>query len=97
MPNGFGGVMGGVAAVFFAYIGFDAVSTLAEETPNPRHDLPKGMINSLIICTAAYIILSLVLTGMVSYRQLGVSNHPGKYEGKNYVGDRKSTRLNSSH
>ncbi len=74
MPNGFGGVMGGVAAVFFAYIGFDAVSTLAEETPNPRHDLPKGMINSLIICTAAYIILSLVLTGMVSYRQLGVSD-----------------------
>jgi APA family basic amino acid/polyamine antiporter len=74
MPNGFGGVMGGVAAVFFAYIGFDAVSTLAEETPNPQRDLPKGMINSLIVCTIAYIILSLVLTGMVSYKQLGVSD-----------------------
>lgn len=74
MPNGFSGVMGGVAAVFFAYIGFDAVSTLAEETPNPTHDLPKGMIYSLVICTIAYIILSLVLTGMVSYQQLGVSD-----------------------
>ena len=74
MPNGFGGVMNGVAAVFFAYIGFDAVSTLAEETPNPQRDLPKGMIYSLIICTVVYIILSLVLTAMVSYKQLGVSD-----------------------
>ena len=74
MPNGFSGVMGGVAAVFFAFIGFDAVSTLAEETPNPRRDLPKGMIYSLIICTSAYIVLSLVLTGMASYTQLGVSD-----------------------
>lgn len=68
------GVMAGAAAVFFAFIGFDAVSTLAEESPNPQRDLPKGMINSLIICTAAYIILSLVLTGMASYTQLGVSD-----------------------
>jgi amino acid transporter len=74
MPNGFSGVMGGVAAVFFAFIGFDAVSTLAEETPNPQRDLPKGMMYSLLICTAAYIILSLVLTGMASYTQLGVSD-----------------------
>ena len=74
MPNGFGGVMSGAAAVFFAYIGFDAVSTLAEETRDPQRNLPKGMINSLIICTIVYIILSLVLTGMVSYKQLGVSD-----------------------
>lgn len=74
MPNGFGGVMKGVAAVFFAYIGFDAVSTLAEESENPQTDLPRGMINSLVICTVIYIILSFVLTGMVSYNKLGVSD-----------------------
>ncbi len=74
MPNGFGGVMSGASAVFFAYIGFDAVSTLAEECKNPQRDLPKGMINSLVICTVLYIILSLVLTGMVSYKFLGVSD-----------------------
>lgn len=74
MPNGFGGVMAGVSAVFFAYIGFDAVSTLAEESKNPQRDLPKGMIYSLVICTVIYIILALVLTGMVSYKLLGVSD-----------------------
>lgn len=74
MPNGFGGVMSGVSAVFFAYIGFDAVSTLAEESKNPQRDLPRGMIYSLIVCTIAYIVLALVLTGMVSYTLLGVSD-----------------------
>lgn len=74
MPNGFNGVMGGVSAVFFAYIGFDAVSTLAEESKNPQRDLPKGMIYSLIICTVLYIILALTLTGMVPYKLLGVSD-----------------------
>ncbi len=74
MPNGFSGVMGGVSAVFFAYIGFDAVSTLAEESKNPQRDLPRGMIYSLVICTVLYIILALVLTGMVSYQLLGVSD-----------------------
>lgn len=74
MPNGFGGVMAGVSAVFFAYIGFDAVSTLAEEAKNPQRDLPRGMIYSLVICTIVYIILALVLTGMVSYTLLGVSD-----------------------
>ncbi len=74
MPNGFGGVMGGVSAVFFAYIGFDAVSTLAEESKNPQRDLPKGMIYSLVICTVLYIILAFVLTGMVPYNLLGVSD-----------------------
>jgi len=74
MPNGFGGVMGGVSAVFFAYIGFDAVSTLAEESKNPQRDLPKGMIYSLVICTVLYIILALILTGMVPYDKLGVTD-----------------------
>lgn len=74
MPNGFGGVMAGVSAVFFAYIGFDAVSTLAEECKDPQRDLPRGMIYSLIVCTIVYILLALVLTGMVSYTLLGVSD-----------------------
>ena len=74
MPNGFTGVMGGVSSVFFAYIGFDAVSTLAEESKNPQRDLPRGMIYSLIICTVIYIIMALVLTGMASYQLLGVND-----------------------
>lgn len=74
MPNGFGGVMAGVSAVFFAYIGFDAVSTLAEESKNPQRDLPKGMIYSLVICTIVFVVLALVITGMVSYELLGVSD-----------------------
>jgi basic amino acid/polyamine antiporter, APA family len=68
MPNGFGGVMAAVSGVFFAYIGFDAVSVLAEESKNPQRDLPKGMILSLVICTIIYILLTLVLTGTVNYR-----------------------------
>ncbi|MBK7433890.1 MAG: amino acid permease [Chitinophagaceae bacterium] len=68
MPNGFGGVMMAVSSVFFAYIGFDAVSVLAEESKNPQRDLPRGMILSLIICTVIYILLTLVLTGAVNYR-----------------------------
>ncbi len=74
MPNHFSGVMAGVSGVFFAYIGFDAVSTLAEESKNPQRDLPRGMIYSLIICTVIFIILALVLTGMVSYSVLNVSD-----------------------
>ncbi len=68
MPNGFTGVMAAVSGVFFAYIGFDAVSVLAEESKNPQRDLPKGMIYSLVICTVVYILLSMVLTGAVNYR-----------------------------
>ncbi len=68
MPNGFRGVMAAVSGVFFAYIGFDAVSVLAEESKNPQRDLPRGMILSLIICTIIYILLTLVLTGTVNYR-----------------------------
>jgi amino acid transporter len=74
MPNKFSGVMAGVSGVFFAYIGFDAVSTLAEECKNPQRDLPRGMIYSLVICTVVFIILALVLTGMVSYTALNVSD-----------------------
>ncbi len=69
MPNGFSGVMAAVSGVFFAYIGFDAVSVLAEEAKNPQRDLPRGMILSLIICTIVYILLTLVLTGAVNYRK----------------------------
>jgi APA family basic amino acid/polyamine antiporter len=69
MPNGFGGVMAAVAGVFFAYIGFDAVSVLAEESKNPQRDLPKGMIYSLVICTVIYILLTLVLTGAANYKK----------------------------
>jgi amino acid transporter len=68
MPNGFSGVMAAVSGVFFAYIGFDAVSVLAEESKNPQRDLPKGMILSLAICTIVYILLALVLSGAVNYR-----------------------------
>ncbi len=73
-PNGVEGVMKGVAAVFFAYIGFDALSTTAEECKNPQRDLPIAMILSLIICTILYIALALVLTGMVSYTKLNVGD-----------------------
>jgi amino acid transporter len=72
MPNGFEGVLRGVSAVFYAYIGFDAISTTAEECKRPQHDLPRGMINSLVICTVLYILIALVLTGMVSYKELNV-------------------------
>ena len=74
LPNGFGGMMKGVSAVFFAYIGFDAISTTAEECENPQRDLPRGMIYSLIICTILYILIAIVLTGMVSYKQLQVGD-----------------------
>jgi amino acid transporter len=76
MPNGFGGVMAAVSGVFFAYIGFDAVSVLAEESRNPQKDLPKGMIWSLIICTIVYILLALVLTGTVLYSKFANVGDP---------------------
>lgn len=74
MPNGFKGVLAGVSAVFYAYIGFDAISTTAEECKNPQRDLPRGMIYSLLICTVLYILIALVLTGMVNYSQLKVDD-----------------------
>ncbi len=74
LPNGFSGMMKGVSGVFFAYIGFDAISTTAEECKNPQRDLPRGMIYSLVICTVLYILVALVLTGMVNYKELGVAD-----------------------
>ena len=74
MPNGFKGVLAGVSAVFYAYIGFDAISTTAEECKNPQRDMPKGMIYSLLICTVLYILIALVLTGMVNYSELKVDD-----------------------
>lgn len=67
MPYGWSGVFKGAAIIFFAYIGFDAVSTAAEEVKNPQRDLPIGIITSLIVCTILYIVVSAILTGMVPY------------------------------
>ena len=69
-PNGFAGISAGAAIVFFAYIGFDAVSTVAEETRNPRKNLPIGIIASLIICTLFYAVVACVFTGLISYPEL---------------------------
>jgi len=67
LPNGVTGVLKGVSSVFFAYIGFDAISTTAEECANPKRDLPRGMIYSLLICTVIYVVTTLVITGLVPY------------------------------
>ncbi len=74
LPNGITGVLSGVSAVFFAYIGFDAISTTAEECKNPERDLPKSIMYSIIICTILYLLIALVLTGMVKYDQLAVGD-----------------------
>lgn len=74
LPNGMSGVLAGTAAVFFSYIGFDAISTTAEECKQPQKDLPKAMFNSLIVCTIIYILIALVLTGMVSYKELNLGD-----------------------
>jgi basic amino acid/polyamine antiporter, APA family len=71
---GFNGIVTGAASVFFAYIGFDAVSTAAQEARNPRRDMPVGILGSLVFCTLLYIAVSLVLTGMVSYHRLDVAD-----------------------
>jgi amino acid transporter len=73
-PNGISGVLKGVSAVFFAYIGFDAISTTAEECKNPQRDLPRAMMWAIIICTALYMAIALVLTGIVSYKTLAVGD-----------------------
>ncbi|MCX6284247.1 MAG: amino acid permease [Bacteroidetes bacterium] len=89
-PHGLTGVLKGVSGVFFAYIGFDAISTTAEECRNTRRDLPRAIIYSLIITTILYVLISLVLTGMVNYSELGVGDplayvferiHMGKFAG----------------
>jgi len=73
-PNGFTGIHQGAAIVFFAYIGFDAISTAAEETRNPQRNLPIGILGGLAICTVIYVIVGAVLTGMVPYRELAVAD-----------------------
>ena len=73
-PNGFSGIHQGAAIVFFAYIGFDAISTAAEETRDPQRNLPIGILGGLAICTLIYVIIGAVLTGMVPYTQLGVAD-----------------------
>ncbi|HZR22281.1 MAG TPA: amino acid permease [Vicinamibacterales bacterium] len=75
-PNGFTGIHQGAAIVFFAYIGFDAISTAAEETKNPQRNLPIGILGGLAICTVIYVIVGAVLTGMVPYKELGLTADP---------------------
>jgi APA family basic amino acid/polyamine antiporter len=74
LPNGIGGLLSGISAVFFAYIGFDAISTTAEECKDPQRDLPRGILYSIIICTILYVAIALVITGMVSYTELNVGD-----------------------
>lgn len=74
LPFGWKGVISGASLIFFAYIGFDAVSTAAEEALNPQRDLPKGIVGSLIICTVLYIVVSGLLTGIVHYSVLNVAS-----------------------
>ncbi len=74
MPNGFNGVWVGASLIFFAYIGFDAISTAAEECKKPSRDLPIGIIGSLVVCTVIYVCVALVLTGMVPWTHLGVAD-----------------------
>jgi basic amino acid/polyamine antiporter, APA family len=78
-PNGFRGIHQGAAIVFFAYIGFDAISTAAEETKNPQRNLPIGILGGLAICTVIYVIVGAVLTGMVPYMELGKAADPLSY------------------
>src|SRR6187401_1958448 len=73
-PNGFTGIHQGAAIVFFAYIGFDAISTAAEETKDPKRNLPIGILGGLAICTFIYVVVGAVITGMVPYTELGVAD-----------------------
>src|SRR5262249_55091723 len=78
-PNGFKGVHQGAAIVFFAYIGFDAIPTAAEETKTPQRNLPIGILGGLAICTLIYIVIGVVLTGMVPSSELGKAADPLAY------------------
>lgn len=71
---GWSGILRGASVVFFAYIGFDAVSTASQEARNPQRDMPLGILGSLVICTILYVLMGLVMTGMVPYQQLGVAD-----------------------
>jgi APA family basic amino acid/polyamine antiporter len=74
LPNGIPGLLKGISAVFFAYIGFDAISTTAEECRNPQRDMPRGILLSIVICTVLYVAIALVITGMVHYSELNVGD-----------------------
>lgn len=74
LSYGWNGVLTGAGVVFFAYIGFDALSTTAQEAKNPQRDLPIGMLCSLLLCTAIYVLMALVMTGVVPYKELGVAD-----------------------
>jgi APA family basic amino acid/polyamine antiporter len=84
------GILGAAGVIFFAYIGFDAISTAAQESKNPQRDMPIGILASLIICTVLYVIVSTVLTGMVSYKDLNVAAPVAlaldKYPGLHWLG-----------
>ena len=71
LPNGFQGLLTGAAIVFFTYIGFDSVSTAAEECENPQRDLPIGIVGTLVACAVLYVSVALVLTGIMNWRELG--------------------------
>ncbi|TAH10581.1 MAG: amino acid permease [Runella slithyformis] len=73
-PNGVGGVLLGVSSVFFAFVGFDSISTTAEECKDPQRDMPRAMLYALVICTVLYVVIALVLTGMVNYKELKVDD-----------------------
>ncbi len=87
---GYSGILKAAAVIFFAYIGFDAVSTAAQETRNPQRDMPIGILLSLVICTLLYVIVASVLTGMVNYKQLDVAAPVAlaldKYQGLHWLG-----------
>jgi len=88
MPNGFEGIFMGAFLIFFAYIGFDAISTAAEETKNPQRDLPIGIIGTLVICTIVYILTALVLTGIMPYQEIHVMapiSHAMSTIGKDWI------------
>ncbi len=87
-PNGFEGIFMGAFIIFFAYVGFDAIATAAEETKNPQRDLPIGIIGSLIICTIVYVLVALVLTGVVPYESIDIKApiaHAMHYVGKDWI------------
>src|SRR5690606_14161975 len=73
-PNGVSGVLAGISSVVFAYIGFDAISTTAEECKNSQRDLPVGIFAAIIICTILYVAIALVITGLVHYSELSVGD-----------------------
>ncbi|WP_432723636.1 amino acid permease [Jeongeupia wiesaeckerbachi] len=89
MPFGFSGVFSAAALVFFAFIGFDAVTSAAEEVKNPKRDLPIGIIGSLAVCTVLYVIVSAIMTGIVPYPKFAGVDHPVslalQYAGQNWV------------